>query len=136
MHSLVFKTISEAIPHAINAVVGLFKSAPENWSEQFFKDLEAKKTPVTNPIPGRPRKYKQRDNTPITGEEFDLICDRKNNLDIANNLREHGVPKIKQDELVSLLNAELGLNKAKTFYGNIWNGHKERPANKTKSPEQ
>jgi len=121
MHSLVFKTLSTAIPHAVETGFNWIKS----WIEDDPK-LTSKSYPTIKPrISITPRK--KHDHAPITAEQHDEIIRMKDDLDFVNGLRLTGSRKTTQDQLTVEINKTLGLNKSKAFYIRIWNGHKERP---------
>lgn len=119
MHSLVFKTLSEAIPHVIETTFGWLKS---------FTEAEPEKV-SEKPVKSRPTKtiyHKPHDTYQITGEEYDIILMDKLLADDIN----YGLPRknrINQAQLTAQLNQKLGLDKSKAFYGRIWRGETPRP---------
>ena len=68
-----------------------------------------------------PRKY---DSTPFTQEHYDAITERY--MAVCDWNAANPSKRITGAELTIKLNEELGLNKSRTSYARIWNGHVDR----------
>lgn len=112
MHHLATKAISTAIPQLVNAGV--------KWFLDLFPTAESE---IPKSVKKSPRPY---DRTKITKHQFDLVIELHNIFMLENKHRATGVRAQNTTELTTSLNGILGLNKSKTFYANIWNGHVDR----------
>lgn len=112
MHHLATKAASAAIPQLVNAGV--------KWFLNLFSEAEPE---IPKPVKKSPKPY---DRTKITRHQFDLIIELHSVFILENMHRAIGVRAQNTTELCVSLNEILGLNKSKTFYSNIWNGHVDR----------
>lgn len=109
-----FKTIGKmalmkVVPQLIDSAI----DAVKDWWEDAPKEQPSVVTA-----------RKLHDTTKFTKKHFDAIMDGYSDLQEYN--RNHPKAKKTTEELAVRLNETLGLNKSRTSYSRIWNGHVQR----------